>query len=62
MHEFVSRSHHCAKSTPLHCAGGGWTHFFAIYVSRKFATTPVLFICDKGASPFDYLLLEWSCH
>jgi hypothetical protein len=22
----------------------------------------VQFICDKGASLFDYLHLEWSCH
>jgi hypothetical protein len=27
-----------------------------------FATTPALLIGDPGASPFDDLSLEWSCH
>ena len=60
--ELVSRRDHCAKTTTLHCAGRGGSHFFAIYVSGKIATTPVLFICDKGASLLDDVELEGPRH
>ena len=43
----------------FHGTGRGWEDTSARRILGEDATTPTVFICDKGASPFDDLKLEW---
>ena len=60
--ELVSRRDHCAQSAPPHCAGRAWENANSSSIEREMATTPMLFICDKGASRFEDLYLYRSRH
>ena len=57
--ELISCRNHCAQAASPDRAGRGWENTIASRILRQLATTPMLFICDKGASPFDDLNLEW---
>ena len=55
--KLIGRRNHCPKPR----AGRSCENTSAIRILGKDATTPTLFICDKGASLFDDLELErWA--
>ena len=57
--ELVGRRDHRAQTATFHGAGRGWENTSASRILGEDATTPTPFVCDKGASPFDDLKLEW---
>ena len=60
--ESVSRRNDGAQSTPRHRTIGGWQNANPSSIEGEMASTPMLFICDEGASGFNNLELEWFCH
>jgi len=60
--ELISRRNHCAQTASPDRAGRSCENTSASRILGKGAATPMLFICDKGASFFDDLELEGSRH
>jgi hypothetical protein len=58
--KLIGRRNHCAQTATLHRAGRSCENTSTTRILGKDATTPTLFICDKGASLFDDLELERS--